>query len=1087
MRMYKDTINIPTYEVGKPEINPMFYNGRRYQGAQGRIYPYALLNNLSNKKVDKKYTAVFLENEFVKICILPKLGGRLHYAIDKSNGYDFIYRNPQIKPALIGMTGAWISGGIEWSIPHHHRASTFLPIDYTLEEHEDGSKTIWIGEIELRHGMAWSVGYTMYPDKSYFETEIRVNNRTPLAQSFLVWANTAVHATDDYQVVFPPDVQYATFHSKTEFTEWPVSNQKFAGSDYSEGVNVSYLKNHPTWNSFFAWGSDKNFLAGIDHGRNAGLTVVADDDKVPGKKLWSWGEDGRAEMWNDMLTDTGGPYVELMTGAFSDNQPDYSWAHPYMVKRTEMHFYPTRDLNHVKSANLNGSLNLEIQSSGKALLQVSPTSTLTDAVLQLTGAGGATHLDRRVELGPAQPFSQTIPLPEGTDKTDLSAALLSASGDTLLSYQPKRREKTEMPEPVTPPKAPGEIETVEKLYKEGLRLEQFYNPSIKPTPYYERALKLDPGNIDVNTQMGLMYLKKNKLQEAEQHLRKAKERLTADYTSPKDGEALYYLGLTLKRQGELEEAYDLLYKATWNYAWYAPGHYLLAEISAKRGDDKRALEHLKRASETNTLSPTISNLKATILRKQGQVEDSREVVTQVLEDYPLNHWANYERRQARKKQGRDLQQIASTQIFRGDPENYITLAVDYGNAGFYEEAADVLREASSSSVDSLNKSPMVYYFLGYYSEKSGSPAKAETYYRKANSLSTDYVFPHRFEAIAALKNGLKYSSDEAKIHYYLGNILYDDQPGEAIKAWKKAVAADTAFAIAHRNLGFAYANARGNPEKAARHMEKAIQYNPDVPRYYYEIDQYYERIGVEPEKRLALLKKHHETVRKGDRALTREVLVSNIVGEYERAIDLMNGHHFNKWEGVGSMHDHWVDAHVLRARGEIENGSYQNATSHLQKALTYPRNLEEGRNDRESEIFYWLGEAHLRAGDEGEARKYFEKAASNEEGGGKMKFYRALANQEIGNQEKAQEMFSDLIERGRKELKGADREDVYATFSEDEFPNAAKADAHYLMGLGYLGLGKESQAEKEFETAVELNPAHLYAKIRKNKTVAYGR
>ena len=142
---------IPTYKSNPPEPNPMFFFGRGTQGAEQRIYPYPLYDNLTNKKSNQTYKLLYLENEYVKIGVMPELGGRLFSAIDKTNNYDFIYRQHVIKPALIGLTGAWISGGVEWNIPHHHRASTFIPVQSSVEEGPDGSKTIWVGEIGRAH------------------------------------------------------------------------------------------------------------------------------------------------------------------------------------------------------------------------------------------------------------------------------------------------------------------------------------------------------------------------------------------------------------------------------------------------------------------------------------------------------------------------------------------------------------------------------------------------------------------------------------------------------------------------------------------------------------------------------------------------------------------------------------------------------------------------------------------------------------------------------------------------------------------------------------------------------------------------
>ncbi|GAG97516.1 unnamed protein product, partial [marine sediment metagenome] len=269
-------------------------------------------------------------------------------ALDKTNDYDFFYRQNVIKPALIGMLGAWISGGVEWNFPHHHRATSFMPVDYALTENPDGSKTIWVGEVEIRHRTKWIIGLTLYPDRSYLEATVKLFNRTPLAQSMLYWANVAVHATEDYQIIFPPGTDYATFHGKNQFSRWPVSTEVFNRVDYTEGVDISWYKNHPAPTSFFAWNCEEDFSAGYDHGKKAGVVHVADHHIAPGKKFWTWGTGSQGQTWEKILTDSDGPYIELMVGAYSDNQPDYSWLQPYEVRVVKQHWFPLREIRGVK-------------------------------------------------------------------------------------------------------------------------------------------------------------------------------------------------------------------------------------------------------------------------------------------------------------------------------------------------------------------------------------------------------------------------------------------------------------------------------------------------------------------------------------------------------------------------------------------------------------------------------------------------------------------------------------------------------------------------------------------------------------------
>ncbi|MBU6401448.1 MAG: DUF5107 domain-containing protein [Verrucomicrobia bacterium] len=353
-------------------------------------------------------------------------------AIDKSNGYNFIYRQHVIKPALIGLIGAWISGGIEWNIPHHHRATTFLPVQYRLAWNPDGGKTVWVGELEIRHRMRWAVGYTLHPGKSYLECSVRIVNRTPVVHAMLCFANVAVHATKDYQVIYPPSTPFVTFHGKRDFTTWPWATTRYAGADFTRGVDVSWYANHIAANSMFAWNYEDDFFAGYDHGKQAGIMSVADHHQVPGNKFWTWGNGPRGRMWEKFLTDNDGPYIELMAGAYSDNQPDYSWLQPYETKASKMYWYPFRDIGGVKKANLEAAVNLEVSTNGIARVGFCTTRAhrIARALLQV---GSPTLLDRNIAISPGKPFVQTVPLPVGTDEHDLRAAL-SVGGQELTYY-----------------------------------------------------------------------------------------------------------------------------------------------------------------------------------------------------------------------------------------------------------------------------------------------------------------------------------------------------------------------------------------------------------------------------------------------------------------------------------------------------------------------------------------------------------------------------------------------------------------------------------------------------------------------------
>jgi len=1077
VRVWEEPLTLPTYLVEEPDKNPVFFSGRVYQGAEGRVYPYPMQDGLTDIREKKTYQALYLENRYLKICVLPEIGGRIFYATDKSNGYEFFYRQHVVKPAFIGVLGAWISGGVEWNVPHHHRTSTFMPVDYTLEENPDGSKTIWLGEIELRHRLKWMVGLTVHPGKSYLEAKVKVFNRTPFVHTFLYWANVSVHADSTYQIIFPPSLEYATYHGKDQFTTWPVSHHFYHGVDYTAGVDLSWWKNHPSPVSLFAIDCTEDFFAGYDHGKGAGVVHVADHHLVPGKKLWEWGPGPVGRMWDKMLTESDGPYIELMVGAYSDNQPDYSWIQPYEVKTFRQYWYPLRKLGGVKNANLEAALNLEVTPDNLARLGVNASSGYAGARV-LLAAGADTLFEQTADIGPERPFSKEVALPAGIKEEDLRLSLFSPAGKELLSYRPEKKKGSPMPEPVTPPPPPEEIETIEELYLAGLRLDQFHNAAMEPYPYFEEALRRDPGDYRVNTALGILYCKRGMFAEAEEKLERAVARASAQHTRPRDGEAFYYLGVACRYQGKTDKARDAFYKATWSHAWYSAGFFSLAELAARKGDYPKALEYLERSISTNALNAKALNLKAALLRKLGRFEEAAALAANIIARDPLDFQAGFELYLAQAGEGAAAGAEKSLDVFkekmRDELQNYLETAVDYGNCGLWDEAAEVL----SLLVDSGRapaSSAMACYYLGYYYGKKGEAAQAEKYFHKAGRMPPDYVFPHRLESIEVLRSAVAHNPADARARYYLGNLLYDLQPGNAIKEWEKSRELDATFVTVHRNLGLAYARDRNDIPGAVAALETAVSLDKTDPRLYLELDRLYEVHGVPPEKRLALLEKNQEAVFKRDYVLSREIGLYVRLGQYDKAIDLLHNHHFHVWEGGGRIHDIYVDAHLLRGQKFLRQGRYAEALEDFELALEYPQNLEVGRphrGGRFSEIYYFIGAAHEASGDPAAARASYEKAVETENAWSELSYYQGLALRKLGQVKEAVRLFDGLIAFAAKQLEAGAEMDYFAKFGERQSRHFLMADAHYLTGLGYLGKDEQAAARREFEKALELDAFH---------------
>jgi tetratricopeptide (TPR) repeat protein len=1073
---------LPTYEVGAPDANSIFFTGRVYQGAQGHIYPYPLYDNLTDRKVDKTYNALYVENEYVNVCVLPEIGGRILSATDKTNGYEIFYRQTGIKPALIGMLGAWLSGGVEWNIPHHHRPSSYMPIDWKMEENADGSKTIWVGETELRHRIKWSIGVTVYPGRSWVEARVKIMNRTPFIQSMLYWANVSVHTNNDYEVIFPPSTQFGTDHSKVAFTSWPF-DEVTRGS--GEDVNLAWWKNFTASSrSIFAWNFDDDFLAGYDHGKNAGTVHVANHHIVGGKKFFLWGNNPSGQMWNTMLSDKDGDYLELMVGAYSNNQPDYSWIGPGETREFTQRWYPIREIRSVKNATDDAAVNLERMSPDKVFLGFNASAKFPNAKVRLTN-GSETLFEQTVTIAPDAPFTKEINVPATVKDAELRAVLMDANGKELVAYSPVVLEEKPLPDVVKPTKPISEYETVEELYLAGLRIEQFHNARLDPMSFYNEALRRDPGDVRVNTVVGIRYARKGEWKLAEEHLQRALDRSSKDYTTVKDTEAHYYLGLIYQMQGKYKEATDQYWHATWYPTFQHPAYFALAQIASLTGDYVKALELINQSLYVGARDVKALTFKAWLLRKTGKEKEATDVLKQALAIDPLDYWSLSEQSIL---SGQGASFIDKADDTRGEGlvrlQELLELAVDYGNIGAYKEATALLDEAIRIDKPYAS-SPLVYYYNGFYQLKAGNQSVALQLFQKAAAQPSGYCFPFRLEELEILNTALQTNPSDSKGSFYLGNLYYYlEQKDKGVKAWESAVSTEPLLGRANRNLGFGYSQT-GETAKAIAAYEQSIKADASDPRVFLELDQLYEQTGKPAKGRLTLLEKNLKTVLKHDDAIIRLLTLYNETGAYDRGINILANRHFHVWEGGGQVHGVYVDAHLLKGIKLLNSMKYAEAIKEFETADQYPENLEVGRPDgggHSIKGFYYMGEAYKQMGNQEKAKSSFETISASSPDRRSFgllsdnTFFRAQALKELGKTSEADKLIQSLKEEVKNQLNSPASVDEFSKFGEDGSRAERLANLHYLNGLIYWYEGDKTNARAEFTQALQMNQNLIWAK-----------
>jgi len=1086
VKVWEETITLPTYRMNPNDPNPAFFQNQSYQGASRVIYPYPLQDNYTNEKVNEQYNALFLENEFLKVCVLPEIGGRLFYATDKTNEYELFYRQRVIKPASIGMTGAWISGGIEFCVFHHHRASTHMPVDYRLTENPDGSSTIWIGEFEPRHRMNWTIGITLYPGRSYLEVAGTLMNTTENINSFLYWANVATHVNEDYQVIFPPSTDFAVFHAKNSFAHWPITTEPYTGKEYYRNhIDASWWKNHPVQNSFFAYDLKEGFLAGYDHGKDAGTVHVCNSNIVKGAKLWEWGPGYMGSMWDTkVLTDEDGPYAELMAGAYSDNQPDYSWIKPYEVKQFKQYWYPLRETKGVTNANLEASINLEISESGKVFIAANTTERMEAAEIVLNNKS-STVVKRTIDIDPGNPFSEMLTLDVDIPEHDLKLSLLNSSGQEIISYQADPPAPVPpLPEAMFPPGPPAEIETTEELYYTGMRIRQFHNARTKPEDYFLEALARDSLDVRCNNAMGIIHKERGEMEEAKFYLRKAISRLTKDYTRPRDCEPLYHLGVILKNEGNYESAIDTLYRAAWDYEFRSASYLHLAQVFSLQGNFTDALDAVNESILVNAMNINALSLRATLLRRLNQPESAASAAQKILNIDPINKYAANELRIISDRYGEEKaarrDEALLKHLLRDYPENYLELAVDYLNSGLRQEARQILQMAKASGKPGLSDYPTIHYYLGYLNHLHGNIEAAQEEFQAGMSLPVDYCFPFRLETLEVYNTALEYQPDDAIACYYTGNLLFDKQPDKAMQMWEAAVSKDPSIAVAHRNLGFGYDQYAGDIDKAISAYETALSHDKTKSKYYTELDRLYERRGDPLDKREDLLTSNHEYVSGRQDALIQEIKVLVQTGGYDKAIEYMTDTYFHRQEGREQLHGQHVTAHILRAKQLLSEGAHDRAVEDLLVADSYPENHMVGRDtayDRNPQIYFYTGLAYELAGDKKLAKGFYNLSVNATSMDPGNLYYKAMTYQKLKKDKKAEPLLEKIIRIGEERLESSGEVDFFAKFGDDQTDNQRMAGGYYLMGLGYMGKAEISKAKEYFEKSAGLDVSQLWARV----------
>ena len=1060
-RVWEAPLVIPTYELNPPNPYPALLDWQRRKWRP--VYPYPFLDSLGTEKTNKSWKAVYLENEYLKVTVLPELGGHVYQIFDKTLNRDIIYSNPVMKYAMVALRGAWVSGGIEWNFPDGHTLTTVAPVDYVIRTEADGSAAVAVGDTERVQGMQWQVILRLRPGTRVLESEVTLNNRRPVPGRYWYWSTAGAAAAPDLRFNYPMREAYP-------HAFWPVF--KFP---IEKGVDIGRFSEVPNFLSLFARDSKRDYFGIYYEKSDWGVVHVADHRELPGKKTWTWGTDDNGDIWIDKLTDGGGQYVEFQGGRF-ETQMEHQFITPHRVEHFFEYWYGVGQMGGAwNEATRDAALRINLQGI-RANISIAANRRFDQVELTLVSGEKQVHTVR-VDLDPARVYTTSVEV--AAPRQPLILTLKSKDGRVLLRYRtdstvddnPDFKPATR---PIPDPRNPT---SAEQSYVEGLAFDKKSKERDARAAYLE-ALKRDPGFAPAHIALGLSLYRSGEYEAARKHLEAALVR------NKDAGDAHYYLALVQRALGETSEAEDhLLWLVRSGYR-ESLARYVLGEIALEKGETKPALEHLQQAVMLDPRDLKARTVMAVAGRLDGNLQSALTRINQVVNELPIDYLALHEQYLINKAAGNtENAKLAADELrhlLSREPDAVLELAFDYVAIGRHQEAIDVLEDAIKNgpsgilAVDKGRIHPMLYYTLGYLYDNSGERERARNQFALGMKADPAFVFPHRVKEIDVLRAALAANPSDGRAAYYLGNVLASkNRDNEALLAWREAVKLDPGNTVAQRNYARALWQVSQKRDEAAAQYQRAISVSPNDFRLYVEFDKLLTEMGA-TERRIKTLEGAPGSV------LTQSPVVQSLAAAYidasrfSEAAALLAKTTFTSGEGEDAALGLYRKAHLGLARKYREAGDHLKAAAEFAAVTEFPRNFGVGRPAMQSQAQYYVAAAreYEAGGKPAEAERWWQRAATEElnppsqpeEPWSENYYYKAVALEHVGRKAEARKLYERLA------LLNDDQKMLDA----EPWP-PTDAIRFVLAGAALKALGRTGEARVALERALKLDPQNELA------------
>lgn len=944
-------------------------------------YPYFRFDGYTNQGSMREWNMVIMENDYIQVFITPEIGGKIWGAVEKSTGGDFLYYNDVVKFRDVAFRGPWTSGGIEFNFGIMSHVSTCsTPQDYVLKTNPDGSVSCIIGALDLHTMTRWNVEVRLEKDKAYFETRASWFNTASLPVSFYHYMNAAAKTEGNLEFIFPGSHHIG--HGG-EVGTWPVE----------DGREISFYNNNDfgSYKSYHVLNAYSDFMGGYWHDDQFGFGHLGNYDEMPGKKLWIWGLADEGMIWEDLLTDTHGQYIEWQTGKSFNQAMEKSSLTPFKHAEFTPHdaditvetWFPLKNTRGMVAASRHGVLNVR-RKGNTVELYFSALQNVNDE-LKVRVAGELIS-SQELDLKALELHTATLEIAQGEPFTvELGADKLYYSSDpeALLVNRPLE------------PNPEYDWGTAAGLYTLGLELErqQSYIEGgqvlRKALDYYLRSLEVDPAYVPSLNRVAASFLKRNAHETALDYVKKA---LAVDTY---DAEANYLYGLINAGMGKTADA-----KSGFSIASQSPSHRTaafteLSRLYMQEGRYGKADEYARKALAFNRFNKTAMEIFYLALKQQGEVQRSGAVLSGLKEMDPTSPFVKYYELVAQGSSLKALEQLVTNELAY---ETYLQLAVSLHGLGFSEDSYRILEAAPRHVI--------VKIWLAWLDE-----ANREKHLQEALDMSPDFVFPHRLETLGILEE-LMEESDHWKLRYYA-----------ALVCWKKEMTEQAAELFLECGeqpsyMPFYLAKAEFFKDDAAvadAALEKAASLAPSNWRV-----------------NLALALKAMDDKQYGQAAsLSKASLDSNPErsilgvtyadallhdGQFKSCVSFLESYEIIPYEGATKGRSIFHEAALKAAMAAFEEGNYREAIAYAQKASLWPVNLGAGKPYFPDERMedYICAISYEKRGMKSRAKQYYQKVMEHQTPGyrseNSLLYLQTEVLKQQGYPEQAGQLLKDLLE-----------------------------------------------------------------------------